>query len=165
VETRQVPEVGREAEYEVLLQGEEIELGWDLPLAEAGMWELVVDGQVFLSQPGSRIALDRAPGELRLRRTGSRPQVLALEENFPNPFNPSTTIRYAIEEGCRVRLRIYNLAGQLVRELVDQWQAPGWYGVEWDGRDEEGAEVGNGVYLYELRAGDRRSRRKMMLVE
>jgi len=165
VETRQVPEVGRETEYEVLLQGEEIELGWDLPLAETGMWELVVDGQVFLSQPGSRIALNRAPGELRLRRTGSRPRAFALEENFPNPFNPSTTIRYAIEEGCRVRLRVYNLAGQRVRELVDQWQAPGWYGVGWDGRDEEGTEVGNGVYLYELRAGNRRSRRKMMLVE
>lgn len=75
----------------------------------------------------------------------------ALYDNFPNPFNPTTTIKYSIEERAHVSLKIYNVAGQLVRSLVDEVQSPGtiWLAT-WDGRDNAGHSVSSGVYFYEL---------------
>lgn len=102
--------------------------------------------------------------KLEAQTSADHPRGFALEQNFPNPFNPSTTIRYAVAEVGRVHLRIYSPTGQLVRLLVDQWQPAGSYQVEWDGRNGGGWEAGNGVYLYELRMGNRQFRRKMLLL-
>ena len=65
----------------------------------------------------------------------------------------------------RVRLRVYDLLGQVVRELVDEWQEEGRYQVTWDGRNGEGAIVANGVYVCELEAGEFRARRKMVMAK
>ena len=93
------------------------------------------------------------------------PGQYALLANYPNPFNPSTTIRYDVPEAGSVVLRIYDVMDQMVRELVDVSQAAGRYSVMWDGRDASGERVANGVYLYELRAGDFRAIRKMVLMK
>ncbi len=79
----------------------------------------------------------------------------ALYQNRPNPFNPSTSIRYSIAQRGVVTLRVYNTAGQLVRTLVDQIQSPtpGGFRVDWDGRNERGARVASGIYLYKLTVG------------
>ncbi len=79
----------------------------------------------------------------------------ALFQNHPNPFNPTTTIKYAIKDGGHVTLKIYNAAGQLVRTLVDDMQAPqaGGFSVLWNGRNDAGEPVASGVYLYQLTAG------------
>ena len=69
---------------------------------------------------------------------------------FPNPFNPSTVIRYALPEGSFVRLEVYDVLGRRVRELVRDRQSAGWHSVVWDGRDEFGRKVGSGVYLCRL---------------
>jgi len=73
-----------------------------------------------------------------------------LAQNYPNPFNPSTKIRYSIAQNGRVKLRIYNVAGQVVRSLVDEVRIAGVHSVTWDGRDETGAPVASGVYFYRL---------------
>lgn len=80
------------------------------------------------------------------------PPIFALEQNVPNPFNPVTTIRYSIPEAGRVRLIIYNAAGQLVRTLVDEEQAPraGEYAVTWNGANDAGRPVASGVYFCRL---------------
>jgi len=88
----------------------------------------------------------------------------SLAQNRPNPFNPVTTISYDITESSRVILSIYNLLGQEVRRLVDEDQIPGTYSVVWDGKDEQGQDVGAGVYLYRLRTKDFVKTRKMVLV-
>lgn len=79
----------------------------------------------------------------------------ALYQNHPNPFNPSTSIGYSIAQRGVVTLRVYNTAGQLVRTLVDEVQSPtpGGFRVDWDGRNERGARVASGVYLYKLTVG------------
>ena len=93
------------------------------------------------------------------------PQAYSLAQNFPNPFNPATTIRYELRDSGSVSLSIYDLSGQRIRQLVDDYQQAGYYELEWDGRDTSGARVATGVYLYGLRAGDFRSVRKSVLMK
>ncbi len=81
------------------------------------------------------------------------PEDFQLFQNFPNPFNPSTNIRYAIPAGSSVRLAIYNLGGQLIQELYDGHQAAGRYELTWDGNSENGNRVSSGLYLVRLTAG------------
>ncbi len=80
---------------------------------------------------------------------GNRPMGFALGVNFPNPFNPETIIPVALNgKTARIRLGIYNLAGQLIRQLLDEKRPAGNYEILWDGRDKYGYYVGSGVYLY-----------------
>jgi hypothetical protein len=94
----------------------------------------------------------------------SRPFILALAQNHPNPFNPATTISFELPRASAVRLTIYDVSGRPVRRLLDQVLGAGALEVTWDGRDDSGIEVGSGAYFYRLAVGDRRLVRKMLLV-
>ena len=90
---------------------------------------------------------------MALVKTVEEPETYSLAQNFPNPFNPETDIRYGIANvGSRahVTLRIFNILGQEVRALVNEVQERGVYTVTWDGRDNPGNLVPSGVYLYRL---------------
>jgi hypothetical protein len=79
-----------------------------------------------------------------------------LAQNCPNPFNPTTDIRYQISDTrypIHTTLEIFNILGQEVRTLVDEMKEPGHYTVTWDGRNEQGILVAGGVYIYRLEAG------------
>ncbi|MDD2227864.1 MAG: choice-of-anchor J domain-containing protein [Candidatus Cloacimonetes bacterium] len=89
----------------------------------------------------------------------------ALNGNYPNPFNPETSISYAIKDAGNVSLEIYNLKGQRVRSLVRSMQATGNYRIVFDGKDDHGQPLSSGVYLYRLNTGTYTSTRKMMLME
>ncbi len=85
-----------------------------------------------------------------------------LEQNRPNPFNPSTTIQYSLERATHVRLAIYNVQGAVVRTLIEDHRAAGDHSVQWDGRDEAGNPVVAGTYFYAIQAGDVRETRRMI---
>lgn len=89
----------------------------------------------------------------------------ALGQNAPNPFNPSTEISYRLPERSEVSLRIFDVRGRLVRELVEGMRPAGPHRVVWDGRDDAGARAASGVYLYRLQAGDLVQQKKMTLVK
>jgi len=90
----------------------------------------------------------------------------ALAQNHPNPFNPTTTIEYSIARTGHVSLRVYNVAGQLVRTLVDEVQTPdAVQAAVWDGRDGAGREVSSGVYFYRLVTKEVTKTRKMVLLK
>jgi phosphodiesterase/alkaline phosphatase D-like protein len=93
------------------------------------------------------------------------PTEYALDHNFPNPFNPETTLRYAIPNAGFVTLSIYNVLGQEVVRLVDSEQMPGFYAMSWNGKDASGQTVASGVYLYRIQAGDFHQTHKMMLLK
>ncbi|MBI2504746.1 MAG: PD40 domain-containing protein [Candidatus Latescibacteria bacterium] len=93
------------------------------------------------------------------------PPRFSLQPNYPNPFNPSTTLRYELDDLQEVRLSIYNVMGQEMWVLVDQARGPGRCEVEWGGRDALGHPVGAGIYLYRLQAGGSTQVRKMTLVK
>jgi hypothetical protein len=88
-----------------------------------------------------------------------------LDRNSPNPFNPMTAIAFQIPAPGRVTLRVYSIRGALVRTLVDQALPAGPYRAQWDGRDDRGATLASGVYVYELSQGARRLSHKMSLLK
>jgi len=93
------------------------------------------------------------------------PSVLVLEANYPNPFNPSTSIRFVVPRDGRVTLDVYDLAGRLVRRLVDDTLMANVYQVSWHGRDETGQQAASGNYYYRLTTGDETATRKMTLLK
>jgi hypothetical protein len=94
-----------------------------------------------------------------------RPKEVSLYPNYPNPFNPTTTIRYELKQPSKVSLKIYNLLGQEVRALVNKQESNGIHSAVWDGKNNRGQTVGSGVYFYRLEAGDFVKTRKMVLVK
>ncbi len=92
------------------------------------------------------------------------PVTTTLLGNYPNPFNPSTTFRYALAEPGLVSLKIYNMLGQLVRTVVDAHQVEGYYEAIWDGRNETGAAVASGIYVYRMIAGSFVETKRMLLL-
>ncbi len=92
------------------------------------------------------------------------PSSMALMPNYPNPFNPRTTIRYQIRVDANVRLAIYTLDGKLVKELANGARTSGFHTEEWDGRNDAGREMPSGVYLTQLFAGSYQGVQKMHLV-
>ena len=93
------------------------------------------------------------------------PQKFALLPNYPNPFNPETTIAYQLPESAEVRLAIFNTRGALVRTLVNTTQAAGTYTVRWNGRNDSGAPAPSGVYFYRMTAGEFSALERMVLLK
>jgi sugar lactone lactonase YvrE len=98
-------------------------------------------------------------------RAGNLPMNTGLHQNCPNPFNPRTVIHYALKDPGIVHLGIYNLKGQLLRELVNGSRAAGNHAVAWDGRNMTGEPVSSGIYFYRLRSGTAIHTRKMVLLK
>ena len=93
------------------------------------------------------------------------PTEFALHENYPNPFNPTTTLRFDLPEVSSITLTIYNMLGQKVRTFNYQNTSAGYHSVTWDATNDYGEQVGAGVYLYQLQAKDFVKTRKMVLLK
>lgn len=94
------------------------------------------------------------------------PKKLALGQNVPNPFNPITSISYDVPAGgAHVTIRVHDVAGRLVRTLVDDRRPTGTHDVTWDGRNTAGAPVSSGVYFYRMVAGSFTEARRMVLLK
>ncbi len=117
-------------------------------------------GRIYLDD----VRLRGAPVRTAILEEQSTPSDFALAQSYPNPFNSETVIEYRVPATQRVRLRIYNLSGQVVAELVDETLTAGTHRAGWDARDESGRAVASGVYLYRLQAGDLQLSRKLVLV-
>lgn len=126
---------------------------------------LALGREVVLRNGDEQIRI--APAATVIEDDPAVPGSALLRQNFPNPFNPATTIRYeVIRPSVLVSLAIYDIAGQRVRQLVRaQRRSAGPHEAIWDGRDDEDKLVANGVYMYQLRAGQFRQVRKMVLVK
>jgi subtilisin-like proprotein convertase family protein len=96
---------------------------------------------------------------------GDLPVVFKAYANYPNPFNPRTTIRFDLPRTLDVSLRVYDVSGRLVRTLVDEVMPAASHDVAWDGLDDGGRHVASGVYYYRLTAGENTTTQKMMLVK
>ncbi|HEX9652446.1 MAG TPA: FlgD immunoglobulin-like domain containing protein [bacterium] len=96
------------------------------------------------------------------------PERFVLEQNYPNPFNAGTVISFEIPTALahmNVHLAIYNLRGELVRELINRKLAAGDHQTRWDGRNQAGRELASGIYLYRLQVGKMSAMRKLSLVK
>jgi len=88
-----------------------------------------------------------------------------LKNNFPNPFNPETTIAYSVKEASPVSIEIYNVKGQLVKTLVNDAKEAGNHSVTWKGTDNNGRSVSSGIYYYKMIAGQYSSTKKMIMMK
>jgi hypothetical protein len=88
-----------------------------------------------------------------------------LEQNIPNPFNPTTVIRFTVPEDALVSLKVFDVAGRLVRTLASEKRQANHYEIQWDGRDGRGQQVASGVYFYRLIAGKYRDTKKMLMLK
>jgi len=114
------------------------------------------------AEPGTRLVLT-SRGWYESRPVSDGP-LASLAQNHPNPFNPRTRIDFRTESVGRAELRIYDVAGRLVRTLVETTMPAGDHSVEWDGTNDRGSSVGSGVFFYELRAGTFHEQRRMVLL-
>jgi hypothetical protein len=97
---------------------------------------------------------------------GSPGYVNNMAQNYPNPFNPTTTINFSLRDKSQVTLKVYNVAGQLVKTLVDEARLPGQQApVVWDGRNNAGQRVSSGVYFYKLVSKNFTQTKKMVLLK
>jgi len=103
-------------------------------------------------------------GELEKKEPALLPTEFALLGNYPNPFNPATTIAFALPERSEVSLKIYNVVGQLVWSYNNEFDA-GHHSVTWNSQNKNGETVASGIYFYRLNAGKHRATNKMVLMK
>jgi len=105
--------------------------------------------------------MDKGDGETGI----PLPSIPQISSNYPNPFNPSTTIAFSIPNQAATKLTVYNLKGQKVKEILSSDLAKGHHKVVWDGKDSNNRSVSSGIYLIKLDSGGKTSLRKAMLMK
>ena len=98
-------------------------------------------------------------------RSETLPQGFALEQNFPNPFNPITTLKYDLPEDSFVDITIYDMLSNVVNNLINQNQRRGYKSVQWNATNNLGEPVSAGMYIYMIQAGEFRQTKKMVLLK
>ncbi len=93
------------------------------------------------------------------------PTEFALSQNFPNPFNPSTTIGFSLPTASFVELSIYNIEGKKVKTLVEQNLSAGQHNIEWDGTNNSGSQIATGMYIYRMTTETFSTSKKMVLLK
>jgi len=88
-----------------------------------------------------------------------------LFQNYPNPFNPTTNIKYTLQKKSQVKLQIFDILGQTVKEIVNEKQNNGQYDITWNGLNERGESVSGGIYFYNLQTLDFQQTKKMLLLK
>jgi hypothetical protein len=111
------------------------------------------------------ISVDVIGTTTAVRSSAGLPIAYELGNNYPNPFNPSTTIDFAIPQAATTSIVIYNIVGQKVRTLTNEFRSAGRYQITWDGTDDAGRHVGSGLYLYRLQSNQTSIVKKMVLVK
>ncbi len=97
--------------------------------------------------------------------TISAPKEYHLYQNFPNPFNPSTTIAIDLPKQTKMKIIIYNILGRIVKQLSDETKEAGYAEFSWDGRNDHGSMVASGMYFYQVMAGSYHAVKKMVMMK
>ena len=108
---------------------------------------------------------DIGSGEYILRIVNPLPEDFTILQNFPNPFNPLTTLRYSLPENSFVNITIYDLLGRHVKTLINQTQEAGHKSVIWNATNDDDKSVSAGIYFYQIRAGEFVQTKKMVLLK
>ncbi len=122
-----------------------------------------LEGRFYIDELRLVTATPR-PADTAVAEASAEAQSFALAQNFPNPFNSGTVIRYATAVDGPVELSIYNLAGQRIAQLQAGWRAAGAHTLAWDGRNSTGEMLASGIYIYRLQTGEGAVARKLLLL-
>ncbi|MDO9391257.1 MAG: FlgD immunoglobulin-like domain containing protein [bacterium] len=138
-----------------------LDMTWATHPQEGDVWNIYSsgpipprDGDVYSFTPTS---VEGAPSEISAAS-------FLLQQNAPNPFKQATTINYQLAQPGMVNLKVYNIAGQLVKTLVSGKAGAGPHSVKWNGRDNAGNKVSSGIYIYRLQAENKEMTRKLVIL-
>ncbi len=120
---------------------------------QAGPGKLVLSAIDFTVNPTDNEVVEVAPSKAM------------LQGNYPNPFNPTTTIKYNAPVNGNVNVSVYNVKGQLVKTLVNEHKAAGEHSIVWNGEDNNGQQTTSGIYFYKMTSGNRTETQKMIMVK
>ena len=132
----------------------------------SGVWDvLATDGvsNTYSSNGPYKLTIDAST--VSTVDENNLPMDFALHANYPNPFNPTTSIKYDLPENAVVSLMIYDIMGREIRHLVNETQSAGFKAIMWNGTNNYGQQVGTGMYLYHIKAGSFVQTRKMILIK
>ena len=154
-------------EIDILSQSETLIIDYDIKIDAGDKMEWILS-----SETGNQFVLEgtgeiTVPSEQKfaLNRVPVIPETFTLHQNFPNPFNPITTLSYDLPKDSDVRLIIFDMLGNEVSRLVSTNQQAGFKSVQWDATDSMGRPVSAGVYLYHIQAGEFVQTKKMVLLK
>ncbi len=119
-----------------------------------GEFRLYTNKRLETPDVGPIVSVDEPPPNV--------PFTFELSQNFPNPFNPETTLAFSLPKPGKTTLTIYNVLGRKIRTLLNRTVAAGQHRVQWDGRDDSGREAASGLYLVRLRSGNQVASRKIV---
>lgn len=105
------------------------------------------------------------PSVIDSDESAAAPLSYRLYRNYPNPFNPTTTIQYDLPESAKISLKIYDISGKLIRTLKDDTQDAGYHSIVWNGTDDTGNKVNSGIYIYRLESKDYTENHRMILLK
>ena len=154
-------------EIEVINTTETLTIAYNINLntSEHCNWVLTAtSGEEYLME-GSEVINVPSAKRFTLELKAVIPATIALHQNFPNPFNPITILKYDIPSDALVTLSIYDMLGREVTKLVNTTQEAGFKSVQWDGTNSIGRSVSAGVYLYQIQVGEFIQMRKMVLLK
>ena len=139
---------------------------WTEPSEISGSWKVsAYDATDSTVADNASFSLTIKENVLLVDARYAIPDVFALHPNYPNPFNPTTTILYDLPEAATVHLVIYDILGKQIKTLLNQSQDAGNRIAMWDGTDDLGRQVSAGVYLYQIQAGGFNQTRKMLFLK
>ena len=139
---------------------------WSEASEISGTWAIVVkDKEANTQSVNGPFSLTIRENVLALDGRDMLPEIFALHENYPNPFNPVTNITYDLPERIMVRLTIFDITGRRIRQIVNGYQEAGFQSVLWEGTNDRGQPVSGGLYFYQLKAGEFIKTRKMLLIK
>lgn len=144
--------------------GSDVPLSFTVAVADT-YYVMVTNTTPSEAGPNARYKLTIGSPTGVLENVAGLPKEFALDQNYPNPFNPSTTIKFALPKDAMVILKVYDVLGREVRTLVNERVSAGFQQVVWDGRNEFGAQVASGMYIYHISAGAFVSTKKMMMLK
>jgi len=123
-------------------------------------------GVTNISDPGPFMTCDLfvSPSDVEDEQTESSPNSFSLKQNYPNPFNPLTKIEYWVPKRSHIKVKIFNILGEKIKTLVDGEKERGLHTENWDGANQQGVPVANGIYLYQLQADEFVNTNKMILL-
>ena len=98
-------------------------------------------------------------------RGNNIPEIFSLYQNFPNPFNPMTTIEYDLPKNVIVDINVYDMKGRFVKNILKSFQTSGYKAVQWNATNYQDESVSGGMYLYTIQAGEFRQTKKMLLLK
>lgn len=156
---------GSSGEAVHMVTGDSLHFEWSyaLPLHQEDIFT-----NILVQKPINKKIMQAARARIPSLSTGVAidevPVRIVLGRNAPNPFNPTTTIRFSLDRPREMRLSIFDSAGRLVRDLVHGESAAGPHAVTWNGTNQTGHDVGSGVYYYRLDAEETSLTQKMILI-